>query len=364
LNRLTTVVAGIALCFAAGSAGAQTLFNDPSRHVYDTTDPLCSGNDPSIVFCDGFEDGVWVSKEARPSDPSEDGWNAYTFALSGRAPYPDPSGRGYAECKSRDGLSAPHGGAAGTDCAASAGWNAGWQSGIHADMRTAPGKKLRHMYLRFYVKFKGSTSQICGSSSCPDFRLAGPNGIKLLDWLVTPGSGGIVWGDTGTPFASDDVFIFGANCQEPSTVFVRQNQGTVFNRAQHNDRWIYFEIHAEMNSSPGARDGVLEYYIDDCGPDGNSCPATPTLRLRRTDFAWTPTGGCFGASWPQNGFDVIHFNGWSSGSTGEMQWDEIVIRDGDVANGLIGFRGAGSSPPPPPPPTNTPPEPPVLLPVN
>jgi len=362
VTRLTTVFACMALLGTGSVATAQTVYDDPANHIYDSTDPVCSGSDPSIVFCDGFEDGRWVSKEARPNDASEDGWNSYTFAFADRATYPDPTGRGYAECRSRDGLGAPHGGAAGSDCAASAGWTSRDQTGIHADMRTTKNRKLRHMYLRFYVKFKGSTSQRCGSSSCPEYQLHGPNGIKLLDYLVTQGSGGIVWGDTGTPFANgDDVFIFGANCQEPATVFVRQNQGNVFDRSQHDDRWIYFEVHAEMNSAPGARDGVLEYYIDDCGPDGTSCPSTPTLRLRRTDFNWTPSGGCFGAAWPNEGFDVIHFNGWSSNSTGELQWDEVVVRDGDIQNALIGPRGSTGGPAPPP---ADPPEAPILLPVE
>ena len=63
---------------------------------------------------------------------------------------------------------------------------------------------------------------------------------------------------------------------------------------------------------------VFELWLDDCGPSGNSCPATPTLRLRRTDVRNSRAN-------TSQLIRVLWFEAWSNPvSLGERYWDQIV----------------------------------------
>ena len=126
----------------------------------------------------------------------------------------------------------------------------------------------------------------------------------------------------------------------------------------HRDEWIFAEFHVVEHPT----NGIIEYWMDNCGRDGNQCSGTPTLRGRYTNE--NTQNVCQPGNSGQN-MRTMWVNFWNTRVTGEIQFDEIVTRDGEVMNAPIGFAQIGPGgivQPPPPPPAGTPPLPPVLLP--
>ena len=85
--------------------------------------------------------------------------------------------------------------------------------------------------------------------------------------------------------------------------------------------WYYYEVHYKL-SDPGQANGVFELWLDNCGASGTSCPATPTLRMRRTDVRndRTSTNQLIRTLW---------FEAWSNPSSrGERLWDQIKVSKG------------------------------------
>lgn len=52
-----------------------------------------------------------------------------------------------------------------------------------------------------------------------------------------------------------------------------------------NGHWHYVEMRMVLNT-PGSFDGIFEFWMDDCGVDGTSGPATPTRRGYYNDVKW------------------------------------------------------------------------------
>jgi len=362
------VIIVFALGLIAMPAIAQTPFNDPSRNIFDTYDQACDGSDASIMFCDGFEDGSYITADA-PGSAATDYWQKGVFHV----PYPDQFGRDFAECNSTsiDPNKADFG-AAGTACTATMDWVTNRDKGqdaVHA-LTTVPGSAgqmrstgTNNFYVRFYFKESGTTSTRCpgGWPGCPSFFQQGPNGYKAMEFsaqMETAGINGVV---LGTLFADSSTFAFGAGspCYPSAPQQINQNQGNVFDHRQHRDEWIFVEMHFIES----AGNGVAELWMDACGRDGRQCSGTPTLRTRMTGL--NTANACQPGTSGQK-IRTLWVNWWNTRMTGEIQFDEIVARDGEVLNAPIGFAritsGGTVQPPTNPPPTATAPEPPVLLP--
>jgi len=97
----------VAMVVIAMPAFAQTVYFDASKNIFETFDPLCDGSDPSVIFCDGFEDGTYINAAKRDDHAYNDYWVPGVFWNAGVSSSPfdpfraDPKGTDYAECEPR-----------------------------------------------------------------------------------------------------------------------------------------------------------------------------------------------------------------------------------------------------------------------
>lgn len=334
-------IVAVLLCTAIG-VQAQTPFNDPSKNIFDTFDTHCNGSDPSIVFCDGFEDGTFIVDEPTRGGPASDYWAKGVW----HTPFPDQFGRNFAECvgATRDPNRANFG-AAGTRCTATMDWvttRSHGQDGAHWII-AQPGNPSQpravgtnNYYIRLYFKESGVTSTRCpGGTNCPAFVQHGSNGYKAVEVNHNRETGGIDGAVLGTLFATDNglngMFAFGMNCfPNVSTNQLVQNQGNNFNHKLHRDEWIYIEQHV----SQSATNGTVELWANACGRDGTQCTGTPTLRTRYTGL--NTVSNCGPGTTGQK-VRAVWNNWWNTSVSGEIQFDEYVVRDGEVLDSPIGF---------------------------
>lgn len=98
-------------------------------------------------------------------------------------------------------------------------------------------------------------------------------------------------------------------------------------------RWTAIEFHFKLNSTSGAADGIYEVWMDDCGPFGQTCPTTPTLRGRYTNVAYrgpispennqfTKIGEYFLDTWTATGGDCGSIP--CGTQSGVLQIDQVV----------------------------------------
>jgi hypothetical protein len=174
----------------------------------------------------------------------------------------------------------------------------GWIGGRNMGTHKLP-QNVTELYARFYTKPKAGYSF----------------GAEKVLTVNKPGmGGGIYWGNLHFNQAA------GAASPTGSLSFQGQIGPTVYgNFALGNaGHWYFIELHLKLNSSPGASDGVIEMWVDDCGLDGTSCPATPTLRARVTNYRWAyQIGETIGELWWEN---------WANpASSGERLLDNIKV---------------------------------------
>lgn len=369
------------------SGWAQTLYNDPTKNIFDTYDPICDGTDASITFCDGFEDGVWIDATLNAGCPggtdqdtcacwtsNEKAVNDYwAFAAGGSiGPYncEDANAQGtsfsWAHCNasSTDPDTADFG-AAGTPCTGSMAWNGTRTTygthNMHTDHRILiasgdplnvhPTDLLTHYSVRFYFKESGVTSMMCDcnsdgswdcdrtskpSTQCPAFaaRPGGSNGYKQIE-LGKNNSGGIQGSISGTAGWGGS-FGFGTSSCSPFPSCRVGVDGTEFDHDALRDHWIFMELEQKHASGVGQTDGHVRIWMDDCGKDGTECSGTPTLRAECLNAENYTGSSC------ADGFNFIWNNWWSGdGGTGnyrgEVQTDEFVVRDREVTDEDIGF---------------------------
>lgn len=352
--------------FSAGTAGGGggELFNNTSLNIFDTYDPLCDPDTAAsdgIIFCDGFEDGE-LSPGSNVAGSVNDYWHAAS-ASSVCTGCLDPEGRAWAEINTGtiDEDKADFG-AAGTNGTGTQGWNRGIEpshcfmsiSGDPGDCEDNPSSTsndIQDLYFRGYFKLAGVTSTRCASGwpDCTAFTFGTSNpGSKLIELRDGLDTGGITYPGVMTQSeASGNLDIF---ADDPGTCIVgtgETNAGKTcasgvgpgawcsqhlgaLDFYDHLDEWIFIELHIEQSGTADA--STLELWMDACGRDGLGCTGTPTQRISVSNWSLQLNGS--GCSLP----NALYLNAWNPGSTnGEIQWDEIVVRDGDVVDSPIGF---------------------------
>lgn len=281
----------------------------PSSMYFNSSESGC-GTDPNVILCDDFEDGDWYTKNCDVANQSggllqTDGWCGTIFNDAGLR---DGTGR----C----GNMGFH-----SNCTATAGLKDGTGANGHssttgnmADHELAGGGS-DEIWVRFYTK--PMTGYRFGQEKWLTFNAggAGSGGIRWGNLMFNCGAGGtqgLTNGDMRMHF------------NPPQDICQRQNTGNDITWTAGN--WYFTEVHFKLNT-PGQSNGVFEMWVDNCGPDGTSCPATPTLRISRTDVLTDRQTG--------EKITTLWFETYASDpfSTGERLIDQIKVSKG----GRIGF---------------------------
>jgi len=255
---------------------------------FNSAEPGCDGSDPNILWCDDFEDGNWFVTSGDKNNPLNGGWVGSAFGG------PDPQGTGFGRC---GGL-----GAVGTNCAATSGPHNGiGQALAMADHDLGGLTSVSEIYVRYYVhplagyQF-GQEKAVTFNRCC-----AGAGGV----WFGT-----LFWNNSAPTEVGNPIF-YAIN----QDLNLGQNQGQ--NLGLQAPNGYYIEVHLRLNT-PGVADGVLEAWMDNCGPDGRGCTSSGTLRIRYTNVIFRLAGdnSLIGSIWIEN---------WSNPpSSGEMYYDQVV----------------------------------------
>jgi hypothetical protein len=298
------------------AAGADLYFN--------SSEPGCNGSDPSVLFCDDFEDGGWIFTTADIANPANDGWNGTPFGA------PDPEGTNFGRCGGR--------GAAGSVCAAGSGPHYGSQGQAAAmgDFNFAGMQSVNEFYFRYYIKplagyVYGMQKMLSINKCC-----AGVGGIYFAG--IGSGTGGPSGGEAVLDMNPKyDVILTDSNG------FPGLDYGTAYRTKAHRTqnlgnnlsvtpgKWFAVQYHVKLNT-PGQANGIWEVWVDDCGADGRGCTGTPTIRSRHTDVQYVAPGdnSLIGSLWLEN---------WANpGSVGEEYYDQIKV----TKTGPIGFSGVSA----------------------
>jgi hypothetical protein len=261
----------------------------PSNMYFNSSEAGC-GTDSNVLLCDDFEDGDWYTKNCDQANGSggllqTDGWCGTIYNNAGLA-------AGTARC-----------GGAGlkSTCTATTGVLSG-TTGNMADHALAQG--VNEVWVRFYTK------PLAG------YQFGAEKMLTFNDGAA--GGGGIRWGNLSWNCASTTASTGQLTMGFPPPMDVCQSQNVGNGITIQSGNWYFYEVHYRL-SSPGAADGVFELWVDSCGPNGTACPATPTLRMRRTDVRNDRTS-------TSELIRVLWFEAWSNPtSQGERYLDQIKV---------------------------------------
>src|SRR6267378_1849545 len=185
---LTASVLTIVVAFAATLVFNVTRsFGDP---YFNSSEPGCNGSDPTILWCDDFENGTWFVTTSDKANPANDGWNATPFGGA------DPQGTNFGRCGGQ--------GAAGTNCAVTSGPHSGiGQALAMADHDLKNLTSVSEIYVRYYIR--PMAGYVFGQEKALTFN------------RCCAGVGGIFFG----------TFFFGLSDSSPSAAptFLAINQG-------------------------------------------------------------------------------------------------------------------------------------------
>jgi hypothetical protein len=292
------------------SLSAIQAFADP---FFNSSEPGCDGSDPTVLWCDDFEDGDWAQIYGSGGSNPEvnDGWVM------------TPWGQGCPRrgCQAGEplqglpkfGVLCGGAGAAGTNCTASSGLRPNQSEGQALFMGDHDLKGATHefdgyreIYFRYYLK------------DLPGFQVGQEKMLSINPCCA--GRGGIKFGNT---------FSWKRNGSRNVQVTVYAadvNLGEELNITLPAGSWWFIEYHIKLNT-PGSSDGVWEAWVDTCGVAGTSCTGTPTRRARYTNVKWVREGDrtTIGSLWLEN---------WANPpSRGETYYDQIKVS----TVGPIGF---------------------------
>jgi len=256
-----------------------------------SSEPICSASDPTILLCDDFEDGTWYVTDANTSggrtNPINDGWAGHIYA-------DDDNGNGHARCGSL--------GAGGTNCTATSGQRTGARYEAVHWFATAENQ-YNEIYHRFYTKF------------LPGYKFGHEKLVFYQADETTTGQVGILM----TPFGSS---TFDVQTQLPDDSRYRQNQGNDLSFTP--GRWYYVEVRIKLDTPKGSGTGVIQVWADDCGTNGVGCTGPGTLRLSVTGRNIRPSNS--------NGLGTIWQENWGANtggnavSAGEVYNDQVIVR--------------------------------------
>lgn len=290
-------------------AGGGFTTNAPDS-MWNSSETGC-GTDSNVLMCEDFErkangstPGDWYSlncdnaNAAGGKNSQSKGWCGSIFA--------NPiTPAGAVDC-------AVSVGAFG-DCAATSGTLDGSIGGRNMADHDFPGKQeYQEIYVRYYRKTSAG------------YVWSGQKSLTVNRCSTCPNSGGIFWTDfgfnigIGTPSSSPTDLLWTNNHAE-NQIF-SQNI-SVQNETSGN--WYFYEMHIKLDT-PGNNDGVLEMWVNECGPSlPGSCTGSPTKRANYTAFSWGNSGGGEGIGnlWWENWGN----SGDSEGSTGTEWYDQIKV---------------------------------------
>jgi hypothetical protein len=325
------LVLGVAVLAVVGALGGPEAW---AGAYFNSSEPGCDGSDPNVLWCDDFEHnqvgstpGNWypvncdVANKNGGVDTQSKGWCGTIYA--------DPiTPSGAVDCTGVTPFGA---------CAATSGPKTGAVGGGNMGSHNFAGFiEVPEVYVRWY--YKPSVGYIW-------------SGQKVLDFNRAGASGGIYWAGfgynigIGTPSSNPPAIQiafgtggYGTQCDPTARNpdICNQNQGN--NLSVVGGHWYYYEIHLKLNT-PGKKDGVYEFWGNDCGTTGTTCGSSPVLRARHTQADWGYNGsnGGIGSLWFENWAN----SGSGQGSTGTEWYDNIKLS----RVGPIGFAGSSLNPP-------------------
>lgn len=292
-----------------------------SNAFYNSVEPGCDGSDPTVLWCDDFEDGSWyfpytTDPGTRPEDDGWRGWSAVGTSDNGT---PDETGNGnFARCGGE--------GVGGTDCTAIKG-TAGRHKGQahHALLRP-----VDEVYLRLYYKAEAGSQwnqeKFLGFGDKSRFN-AGTFDFALFKIEESRGDG------TG------ELISFSGNCTTPMIgpywgieKCIQDLDNQLHIEPGH---WYYIEVHVKLNDV-GQSNGALGLWMDDCGEDGLACTGPGTQRMNHTGLDLRAD-----STRTVNNIGTVYLTNWSATddaryqSRGDRRYDQIV-----AATRRIGPMGA------------------------
>jgi hypothetical protein len=279
-----------------GGGGAPT----PSLY-WNSTEPGTTSANSDVLFADDFSRGSWYLTnydDAGGYVASNGGWGGTIYAGSVAGPtYITPVGACSADAAIYSSYAADGGAQSGT----------GGSNMADHNFTVDVGE----FYIRQYVKF--SSGYQFGAMKFMTLNLRSGGGIHFGDFHFNIGA--------GSASANGNLQF------QPIGTSPEGNTGLNFT-CVGNLHWYCIEFHCKQGSGDYTSDGILECWADDCGTDGLSGPAFPTLRYSTSTYRWPRANGAdlFGNTW---------FENWANpGSTGTLWRKNVLCRK----TGPIGYR--------------------------
>jgi len=293
---------------------------------FNSSESGCDGSDPNVLMCEDFEHngsggtpGTWYVNDGDHATSADKGWFGTIYANPITPAGAIRCGTGVTPFGNCAGAGGTHQGQGGRNMA---------QHRLKTSTCGTNGFQfcdVDEIYVRWYAFWDAGYS--FGAEK--HMNVTNSDGdIAFVNVQLNCGAGGA----SSTASPSNQV-IHGSGSDFDNCG--RQNQGN--NITLQSGRWYFFELHVRAGTS-----GLIEMWINDCGVNGVSCGALPTLRSRLTG---TLPGNANGAH-----IQTIWLENWAnpaSTGTGPL-WDQIKVS----RVGPIGFVGATTSPPPMAPPAS------------
>jgi hypothetical protein len=175
-------------------------------------------------------------------------------------------------------------------------------------------------FLRFY--YKTNPGYIYGAE-------------KFITWNPgNPGDGGIFFGDLGFNIAGLPTIFGSLGWYDAGSAGNSTGGQNISPFTMQRGNWHFIELHIKLGTGSN---GIVEWWINDCGVSGLTCGAAPILRARYTNVLVNFSNGSF--------LTRLWFEGWANfSSIGNAYLAQV--RASKV--GPIGFVGTVQPPPPPP----------------
>jgi hypothetical protein len=276
----------------------------PNSMYFNSSETGGDGSNPNYLLADDFEDGNWYSKNCDDANNSggllqTDGWCGTIYA--------NPITPANAAVCGNAGL-------AGTNCAATSGYHSGAIGGRNMASHGFVGgaTNLNEAYFRVY--FQPQADYVGGHEKMFDFTRDAESGqlVALCYNYFGSQTMGCI------PYLHQDDGV-----QGQANAWMRSNMASTVTLVPTH--WYYFEMHVKLNT-PGAYDGVFEWWLNDCGVAGTSCTGTPTLRGRYTNVKYRDSGAessvTLGGIWIEN---------WANEATiGTMYYDNVIASKAQI----------------------------------